>query len=278
MLQTIYQEDIYKFIESYFKEINDISEFHLNFFIENKIPTIDINLLILEKFIFQAFKFLKTNLEFKFSNFLHKLYNDIHNLLQFIEQFNKKSQIEINIFENDFLPLLPKYQLLKEKLEDKYRMLHHTDLNISSLEVQIKFFNPKNKEDTNELKHLRGRLVDAIHYNAKSKEDISKITIALNNLKNDLKDTFIEEFHKSKISYLSKYNLVLNTKLFYFNKKMWEEINQNQKTLSYFNNLGLKNINLKIYIENYLKHIDFSKSKNSNKYSQIENILKAIDE
>jgi len=278
MLQTIYQEDIYKFIESYFKEINDISEFHLNFFIENKIPTIDINLLILEKFIFQAFKFLKTNLEFKFSNFLHKLYNDIHNLLQFIEQFNKKSQIEINIFENDFLPLLPKYQLLKEKLEDKYRMLHHTDLNISSLEVQIKFFNPKNKEDTNELKHLRGRLVDAIHYNAKSKEDISKITITLNNLKNDLKDTFIEEFHKSKISYLSKYNLVLNTKLFYFNKKMWEEINQNQKTLSYFNNLGLKNINLKIYIENYLKHIDFSKSKNSNKYSQIENILKAIDE
>jgi len=278
MLKNNYQKDIYKFIDNYFKEIDDISEFHLNFFIKNKIQTIDLNLLILHKFIFQAFSFLRTNTGFYFSRFVNKLINDIKNLIEYLHDFEKKTKMLNNVFENRFLQNLPEYNILKTKIDKNLKILHSTNANIASLETQIKFFNPKNKEDTDELKRLKGKLVDSIHYNAKAKEEIEIATKEINLLKTTLRETFFNEFTKTKQAYISKFHLVLNTKLYYLNKQMWKEVNQNKKALSYFQDLGLNHINLKLYIHNYLKHIDITRSKNYEEYAKIEDILKGLDE
>ena len=179
----IQKREIYKFINNYFKEIDDISEFHLNFFLKHQIQTIDLNMLILHKFIFQAFNFLKTNTGLYFSTFLNKLAKDTKSLIEYLDSFEKQTKIINNIFENKFLKNLPEYILLKTKIEENTKLLHTTSANIASLEIQIKFFNPKNKEDESELKRLKRSLVDAIHYNAKAKDNISAYTIELNNIK-----------------------------------------------------------------------------------------------
>ena len=272
------KREIYKFINDYFKEIDDISEFHLNFFLKNKIQTIDLDIFILYKFIFQAFNFLKTNTGLYFSSFLNKLSKDTKNLIEYLNSFEKQTKIINNIFENKFLKSLPEYILLKSKIEENTKLLHTTSTNIASLETQIKFFNPKNKEDENELKRLRGRLVDSIHYNAKAKENISTYTIELNNIEKSLREIFFEEFSKAKTSYISKLKLVINTKLYYFNKEMWIEANKSKKTLAYLEDLGIKHMNLDIYINNYLKHIDIARSQNYEQYSKIEEILKELNE
>ena len=204
------KREIYKFINNYFKEIDDISEFHLNFFLKNKIQTIDLNMLILHKFIFQAFNFLKTNTGLYFSTFLNKLAKDTKNLIEYLDSFEKQTKIINNIFENKFLKNLPEYILLKTKIEQNNKLLHTTSANIASLETQIKFFNPKNKEDESELKRLKGRLVDAIHYNAKAKDNISAYTMELNKIEKSLRELFFEEFSKAKNSYISKLKLVIN--------------------------------------------------------------------
>jgi len=277
-MQEAYKKEIYKFIDEYFKEIDSISEFHLNFFIKNKIETIDLNMIVLHKFIFQAFNFLRTNTGLYFSRFLNKLYNDTKTTINYLKIFEKKSKILNNIFENEFLNQLPQYILLESKIEENNKLLHSTSTNIASLETQIKYFNPKNDEEQNEVKKLRGRLVDAIHYNAKAKEEISKQTIKINQMRKDFRDTFFEEFTKAKNSYLSKIQLVINTKLYYLNKEMWLEANKSKKTLSYLEDLGIKKINLEIYIHNYLKHIDIARSQNYEEFSKIEDILKALHE
>jgi len=272
------KREIYKFINNYFKEIDDISEFHLNFFLKNKIQTIDLNMLILHKFIFQAFNFLKTNTGLYFSTFLNKLAKDTKNLIEYLDSFEKQTKIINNIFENKFLKNLPEYILLKTKIEQNNKLLHTTSVNIASLETQIKFFNPKNKEDENELKRLKGHLVDAIHYNAKAKDNISAYTMELNKIEKSLRELFFEEFSKAKNSYISKLKLVINTKLYYFNKEMWREANRSKKTLSYLEELGIRHIDLNIYIHNYLKHIDIARSQNYEEYSKIETILKELNE
>ena len=272
------KREIYKFINEYFKEIDDISEFHLNFFLKHKIQTIDLNTLILQKFIFQAFNFLKTNTGLYFSTFLNKLAKDVKNLIDYLYEFEKQTQVINNIFENKFLKTLPEYNLLKTKIEENKKLLHVTSTNIASLETQIKFFNPKNKEDESELKRLKGRLVDAIHYNAKAKDSISAYTIELNNIEKSLREIFFEEFSTAKTSYISKLKLVINTKLYYFNKQMWIEANKSKKTLSYLEDLGIKSMNLNVYIHNYLKHIDIARSQNYELYSKIEEVLKELNE
>jgi len=274
----IQKREIYRFINNYFKEIDDISEFHLNFFLKHKIQTIDLNMLILHKFIFQAFNFLKTNTGLYFSTFLNKLAKDTKSLIEYLDSFEKQTKIINNIFENKFLKNLPEYVLLKTKIEQNNKLLHTTSANIASLETQIKFFNPKNKEDETELKRLKGRLVDAIHYNAKAKDNISAYTIELNKIKKSLRELFFEEFSKAQNSYISKLKLVINTKLYYFNKEMWREANRSKKTLSYLEELGIRHIDLNIYIHNYLKHIDIARSQNYEEYSKIETILKELNE
>jgi hypothetical protein len=273
-----YKRDIYKFIEHYFQDIDEISEFHLNFFLKNNIKTIDLNMLVLHKFIFQAFHFLKTNSGLYFSRFVNKLYKDIDTLIEFLDKFEKKSKILNNIFENEFLIQLPEYTLLKAKITESTQLLNSTSTTIASLESQIKFANPKTKEEESEIKRLRGKLVDAIHNNAKAKDAVSKYTKEINQLRKDYKDTFFEDFVEARKSYLSKLRLVINTKLYYLNKKMWLEANSSIKTKTYLADLGIKYLDLKIYIHNYLKHIDIARSQNYDKYEKMEEVLKELDE
>jgi len=273
-----YEKEIYQFIESYFKEIDYISEFHLKFFINNEIQTIDLNMLLLHKFIFQAFNFLKNNMETQFSRFTQKLYQDVKNLIEYLLKFEKKISLINNIFENEFLNNLIEYKNIKLKIENAHRKLKNTSVLLTSLETQLKFFDAKTKEDRKEYKVLRGRLVDTIHNHALAKEDISKYTIQLNDLKTLLKDIFNEKFIQAKKSYLARFYLMINTKLYYLNKSIWLEANKNIKVISYNEHLGIQQLNLKIYIKNYLKHIDILKSQNYNELSKIENILKELDE
>ena len=59
---------------------------------------------------------------------------------------------------------------------------------------------------------------------------------------------------------------------------MWREANRSKKTLSYLEELGIRHIDLNIYIHNYLKHIDIARSQNYEEYSKIETILKELNE
>jgi uncharacterized DUF497 family protein len=164
--------------------------------------------------------------------------------------------------------------VLKEKIEKDDKYIKQSSFIISSLENEIKYFNPKTKNDIKELKRLKKRLVDAIHYTAKAKENISKHTIEINNLKNELKELFISEFKNSYNSYISKFKLIINTKLYYFNKQMWIEANQSQNLKKF----GIDYLDLNLYIKNYLKHIDISKSKHYEEFLKIQDILKALNE
>jgi hypothetical protein len=274
MAEKSYELQIYHFIEDYFKEIGEIIDFHIKFFINNNIKTIDFNMLLLKKFIFQAFNFLKTTAEISFSRFLDKLYLDIYSLYNYLETFEKNSKLVNDLFENNFLPSLIEYRVLKEKIEKDDKYIKQSSFIISSLENEIKYFNPKTKNDIKELKRLKKRLVDAIHYTAKAKENISKHTIEINNLKNELKELFISEFKNSYNSYISKFKLIINTKLYYFNKQMWIEANQSQNLKKF----GIDYLDLNLYIKNYLKHIDISKSKHYEEFLKIQDILKALNE
>jgi hypothetical protein len=272
MQEHNYEEKLHYFIEQYFKDINEISDFHIKFLVENNIQTIDLNLLLLKKFIFQAKNFLTNNVDISFSRFLAKLYLDIRSLSEFLENFEKKTQVIELIFENQFLPTLLEYKTLKSQIEKDKHYIKEVVFIISSIEAEMKFLNPQTKSDIKELKRLKKRLVDAIHYNAKAKENISKNTIALKDLKNELKGLFKEEFAKYYKSYVTKFKLILNTKLFYFNKKMWLEANQSPN----IKKLNIKNINLTLYIENYLKHIEISKSQHFEEFLKIQDILKVL--
>jgi hypothetical protein len=269
-----HQKEILTFLQHYFEEIDLITEFHLNFFIQNGIETIDLELLLVEKFIFQAFNFFKSNSELSFSRFLLKLYLDISSLLNYYSEFKKNSSFLDKIFEEQFLNTIQEYRILKKNIEANRERKQHLSVRVASLENEIKFFTPKNNKELKELKHLKGSLVDAIHYLAKAREDISEDTIKINNLKNSLKDDFKTEFKNFYKSHISKFRLVLNSKLYYFNKKMWLEINKNS---DYVKEMGIK-MNLTQYIKNYLKHIDIQKSPHYEEFVKIEQLLKELDE
>jgi len=247
-----YQQEIYNFIQNYYNDISTISEFNIDFFLKNKIHTIDLDMSELKDFIFQAFSFLRNNSGLFFSQFINKLYKDIKNLCDYREEFVKKSKLTNNIFENEFLKTLSEYQILLNKVNENKIKLKKYSTSIASIETEMKFFTPKTKEDETYLKKLKGKLVDAIHYQSKAKDEIQIYSLELREIHKSLKEIFITEFNKVKNSYMIKLDLVINTKLYYLNKQMWIEANQSQKTLTYLKDLGINKINLHIYINRLL--------------------------
>jgi hypothetical protein len=270
------ENSIPSLVEDYFLEIKKVSQFHLNFFSINDIPTIDINMLCLKDIIFRSLSFLQNIDDAFFSKLLRKMYFDTKDLSDFLGNFEKNTQFLDNLFENNFLNKISEYKDTKDQIKIiKSRGDANRTIMIAT-DNELKYFKPKTKSEINDYNKLRGRNVDAVHRYMKSREDMKKLNIKLKNLENSLKEEFKSEFSKSQDLYLTDLITIINSKLFYFNKLMWQEANKNEHIKEYFSNLGLKEFNLNSYAKNYLKNINLLKSQNINKLEQIEEALRNL--
>lgn len=270
------KESVKGFIDEYFEEVKKVSHFHLQFFNQNAIDTTDINMLALKDIIFRALSFLQNIDDMFFSKLLRKIYFDVKDLLEFLNTFEKNTQVLDNLFESQFLNKIPLYKDLKEKISlTKARGDSQRTIMLAT-ENELKYFKPKSKAQISEYNKLRGRNVDAVHKYSKSREDIQKFSIELKNLKDSLNQEFKIEFQKAKDIYLGDLIVVINSKLFYFNKLMWQEANKNEHIKEYFSNLGLKKFDLNAYAKSYIKHINILKSNNIAKLEQIEEALRNL--
>ncbi len=272
MSEEIIEESVKEFIEEYFSEIKQVSHFHLQFFYQNSIDTTDINMLALKDIIFRALNFLQNIDERFFSKLLRKMYFDVSHLIRFLNNFEKNSNLN-QIFESKFLNKFPSYKKINNQIELAKSREHSQRTIMLATENELKYLKPKSKAEINAYNKLRGRSVDAIHKYQQAKENIQKLNIQLKELKSSLNKQFVTEFQKMYNLYLNDLILVINSKLFYFNKLIWKEASKSTDIKNYFNSLGIKNFDLNTYAKSYIKNMNASKNNNIEELEIIEEAL-----
>lgn len=275
MSEEIIEESVKEFIEEYFSEIKQVSHFHLQFFYQNSIDTTDINMLALKDIIFRALNFLQNIDERFFSKLLRKMYFDVSHLIRFLNNFEKNSNLN-QIFESKFLNKFPSYKKINNQIELAKSREHSQRTIMLATENELKYLKPKSKAEINAYNKLRGRSVDAIHKYQQAKENIQKLNIQLKELKSSLNKQFVTEFQKIYNIYLNDLILVINSKLFYFNKLIWKEASKSTDIKNYFNSLGIKNFDLNTYAKSYIKNMNASKNNNIEELEIIEEALREL--
>lgn len=117
----------------------------------------------------------------------------------------------------------------------------------------------------------------------KEKADLQPTLKDLEELEEFLKERFEVEFDKEFESFKDNLKIIINTKIHYFEKLMWHEARKSQSIQEFFKKSKRSEKNLqeplstKIFIEQYLKTVDFENTKNQQWHEYLQKVLRYMD-
>jgi hypothetical protein len=272
--------NIEEFNELYFKEIEKINKYHLNYLIKYSFTVPKCNYIELKRFIDTATNFLSEIDDNLLKGLTAKLYNDISSLCKFLKDFKKKVEYVEYVFANEYLPSLDEYRETKNKFEILRGEIENYNKTIQSVEGKLKKYKevPKKEKELFEYKKLKKQQVDSIYYLSKYKEEYLDLKKVLKSIESKEIKYFVPAFTEKKEKYIKKLQKIINTKLYYFEKLLWKKAEESMLIRKFFEQSNIQgDFSTKTFINYYLKNIDINKSSNSDWYSYLTKILKVIE-
>jgi hypothetical protein len=274
------QTEIDIFLESFFQEIKDVSEFHLNYLRKNSFVFPDVDYIQLKRFMDTATNNLYNLEPHLLSGLLGKLYQDIKSLYEYYQKFKSQVKIPQIIFHKQYLSRINLYKELSTKLQVATENMEQFRSTMESTENELKMYKeaPKDTELLNKYKNLKKRNVDAIYYFSEYKDEFIDIKSKLVEFEKNEELEFFPKFKDLKDKYLSSLENILNSKMFYFNKLLWYEAQKSETITRFFEESNIDgDYSTKTFIKYYLKNIDISKANNSEWLTYLNKILKVLD-
>jgi hypothetical protein len=274
------QTEIDIFLENFFDEIKEISEFHLDYLKKNNFKFPDVDYIQLKRFIDTATNNLYTLEPHILSGLLGKLYQDIKSLYEYYQKFKSSVKIPQIIFHKQYLSKIDFYKELTTKLDvvtENMEQFRHT---METTENELKMYKsiPTIKEHLDKYKQLKKRNVDSIYYFAQYKEDFVNLKSKLVEFEKSEELEFFPKFKELRAKYLQDLEKVLNSKMFYFDKLLWYEAQKSMSIERFFSEANIEgDYSTKTFIKYYLKNIDISKANNSEWLGYLNKILRVLD-
>ncbi|WP_457561376.1 hypothetical protein [Caminibacter sp.] len=267
------------FLEEYFKDIKKVSEFHFDFLLKNRFKFPKVNYLEVKRFIDTATNFLK-DIDPDFLNSLaNKLYKDIQALYEFYSKFKKKVEYDEVVFYREYLENLEEYKRLNEKYNNLKKQIEALNSVVSKTEERIKNFEDTKDEDKiKELKKLKKNYVDAIYELSKIKEEYEKVKKELKELEEKEKLKFMPKFKTYKEKYLKLMEKIIATKLYYFDRLLWECAKKSDEIQKFFIRSHIQgDFSTKTFIDYFIKNIDVSIANDGDWIMYLRKISKVIE-
>jgi len=266
--------ELQQFLDEYFALIKKVNNFHWNFLIENKFVFPKNNYIELKRFIDTATNFLRDIDDKILKGLAGKLYQDIDSLYQFYIKFTKETQYIEVVFYKNYLDSLDEYREVKEKVEKlKDKIEEYTEL-ISKSEEELKYITEKDPS----YKKIKKTYVDSIYELSKCKDEFYENKGKMEEIKKREEVKFFPEFKKLREIYLKKLEKIINVKLFYFEKLLWFKAQNSELIVKFFTTSHIEgDFSTKTFVEYFLKHIDESKSNNSEWLSYLKHMLKVVE-
>lgn len=279
MTEEEVEQRVVAFLDHFFADETEVAEHELNFLDENGLKKPEIDYMKMRQFIITAYNNLKEMDLTVSEGLVGKMYKDITILVTFYQEFLKKIKISNLIYQRDFLPSVAEYKHLSDDkilTEAKINQYKHistsTERELEDIQISGE------KVDEKKIKLLRRRNVDALYNLEKAKEHLKEVAVELNELEASMKGQFFEQFELYCNDYKSGFEEVINTKLFYFEKILWQHAEQSSGVRKFFNNAGITgSYSTKTYLTYYLRNINIEKSKSNDWHRYLHSLLKVLD-
>lgn len=279
MTEEEVEQRVVAFLDHFFEDETMVAEHELNFLDENGLQKPEIDYMKMRQFIITAYNNLKEMDLTIAEGLVGKMYKDITILVNFYQEFLKKIKISNLVYQRDFLPSVQEYKHLnddKTLTEAKINQYKHISLSTERELEDIAI--SKEKVDEKKIKLLRRRNVDALYNLEKSKEHLKEVAVELNELEESMKGQFFEQFEVYCDDYKNAFEEVINTKLFYFEKLLWQHAEQSSGVRKFFDSAGITgSYSTKTYLNYYLRNIDIEKSKSNDWHRYLHSLLKVLD-
>jgi len=263
-----------EFIENYFSKLKEVNNFHLSMLKGYGFKKPTINYILLKPFIDNAISFLSKIDDKLLNGLLLKLYRDVKSLEEFYSQLKEKTKYPEVIFYQEYLETIPEYRKLRDEYENQKALLEELNSKIQRYEEQLKRLN----KDDEQYKKTNRMYVDSLHKYSKIKENFENVKNRLKIFEDAKRNEFLKEFEKTRDEELSKLEEILNIKLFYLDKLLWDKAKKSFDIKKFFSQANIDgDFSTKTFIKYFLKNIDTTKSKNKEWLDYLKRILRIVE-
>jgi DNA repair exonuclease SbcCD ATPase subunit len=263
-----------EFIEKYFAKLKEVNDFHLSMIDGYGFKRPRINYILLKRFIDNAISFLSKIDDKLLNGLLLKMFRDVKSLFEYYQQVKEKTKYPEVIFYQEYLENLPEYKELKDEYETQKALLEELNSKIQRYEDQLKRLN----KDDEQYRKTNRMYVDALHKYSKIKDEFNNVKNRLKIYEEAQRSKFFSEFEKVRNQELQKLEDILNVKLYYFDKLLWDKAKKSYDIVKFFESANIDgDFSTKTFIKYFLKNIDTTKSKNKEWFDYLKRILRIVE-
>lgn len=267
------------FLADYFAFPQSVVNFHLDYLEENEFIEPEVDYIQIKRFIDSAINHLKSADPELYTGLLFKLSMDVSALQEFYLKFKAENKVSSVVFIRDFLSNVGFYSKLADEamLEEAKKNEAEGIANTTSNQLQS-IPKPSTEEETKEYKALKRRNVDAIHNAATARERLVELRGEMNAFEKKAKVEFENQFHTYIKEFNDAFRGVINTKIYYLEKLLWEKAKASAGIKKFFKKAQIKGaLETKTFINYYLRNIDIDKTRSGGWHKYLHDCLKLLD-
>lgn len=268
-----------EFTDNYFKEIDEVTHYNVNFLEENHFIEPKLDYTKLKRFIDTAMNNIRELSPGVIDDLLGKMRNHVKAIFEFQQEFIQINKVNKAIYKRDFLGRLKPYNDLNHEIEKSEAFRNKFEAMIASTDTELKMLGqPKGVEEIRNYKILKKKNIDSIHHLAVEKEKIQAMQQALLRLEEMCEEEFFAQFDDKKRYYVEAMNSIANTLTYYLDKLFWSRAQESPEVTKFFRDAEIQGeIGLKSYIGYYLKGINIATSGNREWHEYLQKCMEEMD-
>jgi hypothetical protein len=213
-----------------------------------------------------------------YSGLVGKLFNDCQRLYTYKIKFAKLNRNASVVYRRNFLSTLPEYVTLKVKYDVLTAQESAFKSNASTTDSKLAQLENDGKANSNQYKNVKKSNVDALHNASTTREQISVLTLKIQNIESHLFTSFEQIFNKKIENCLLELRKCINAKMMFLDKLLLKFTSESKSIQAFFKNANIEGeFDIKNFIKYYMRNIDTSKVKSSGWHTYLEECLIVLE-
>jgi len=282
MLDLEHEPEVYvdEFLSSFFDETEKIVVFEENFCLQYSLEKPRADYFKLKRFLTTALRNFR-EIDDKFiAGLLLKLQKDVYSLFDYFAKLQSATQVPDIIYQQKFLSSLKPYIAIQDEIVTTKASRDLYEMKLKQLDEQIKVLSvqSQNEEKLKEIKVLKGKYADAVHYFALARDRTTELGILLTEYEGAFHSIFVERFNTLKKNYFARLTDAINVKAYHLDKLLWDRAERNKRIVDFLSSANIEgNYDTKTFIKYYLRNINVNTSADKEWHNYLKIAMELLD-